>query len=75
MGKDIKDVEKIIKDLYKEIGGDPEKIIRVGMVNDNYQVLKKGGKQVTVVSEWIEDFMDSNDSLSKSKIKNNLKSL
>lgn len=75
MEKDINDVKKIIQYLYQEIDGDPEKIIRVGMVNDNYQVFKIGGKQATVVREWIEDFMDSNDSLSKSKIKNSLKSL
>lgn len=39
------------------------------MINDNYRILKKGGKQVTVDRELIEDFIDSNDSLSQSKIK------
>jgi len=69
MEKDIQEVEKVIKDFYKEIGGNPDDIIRVGMINDNYQILKKGGKQVTVDRELIEDFIDSNDSLSQSKIK------
>jgi len=73
--KDINEVEKVIKDFYKEIGEHPDNIIRVGMVDDNYQVLKKGGKEVAVEREWIEDFMDSNDSLSQSKIKNSLKKL
>lgn len=72
MEKDIHEVEKVIKDFYKEIGGNPDNIIRVGMINDNYQILKKGGKQVTVDREWIEDFIDSNDSLSQSKIKKSL---
>jgi len=71
--KDISEVEKVIKDFYKEIGGNPDNIIRVGMVNDNYQVLKKGGKKVAVERELIEDFMDSNDFLSQNKIKNSLK--
>lgn len=75
MEKDINEVEKVIKDFYKEIGENPDNIIRVGMVDDNYQVLKKGGKEVAVEREWIEDFMDSNDSLSQSKIKNSLKKL
>ena len=69
MEKDINEVEKVIKDFYKEIGGNPDNIIRVGMINDNYQILKKGGKQVTVNRELIEDIIDSNDSLSQSKIK------
>lgn len=69
MEKDIHEVEKVIKDFYKEIGGNPDDIIRVGMINDNYQILKKGGKQVTVERELIEDFFDSNDSLSQSKMK------
>lgn len=69
MEKDIHEVEKVIKDFYIEIGGNPDNIIRVGMINDNYQILKKGGKQVTVDRELIEDFIDSNDSLSQSKIK------
>jgi len=72
MEKDIHEVEKVIKDFYKEIGGNPDDIIRVGMINDNYQILKKGGKQVTVDRELIEDFIDSNDSLSQSKIKKSL---
>ena len=66
---------KVIKGFYKEIGENPDNIIRIGMVDDNYQVLKKGGKKVAVEREWIEDFMDSNDSLSQSKIKNSLKKL
>lgn len=69
MEKDLHEVEKVIKDFYKEIGENPDNIIRVGMINDNYQILKKGGKQVTVDRELIEDFIDSNDSLSQSKIK------
>ena len=73
MEKDIKDVENVIKDLYQEIDGDPDSIIQVVMVDDNYQVLKKGGNQVSVGRELIEDFIDSNDSLSQSKIKNRLK--
>ncbi len=75
MEKDINDVEKVIKDLYKEIGENPDNIIRVGMVDDNYKVLKKGGKQVTVEREWIEDLIEDNSSLSQSKIKNSLKNL
>jgi len=70
--KDLHEVEKVIKDFYKEIGENPDNIIRVGMINDNYQILKKGGKQVTVDRELIEDFIDSNDSLSQSKIKKSL---
>jgi hypothetical protein len=73
--KDIHEVEKVIKDFYKEIGGNPDNIIRVGIVDDNYHVFKKGGKKVTVDREWIEDFMDDNDSLSQSKIKKSLKKL
>lgn len=73
--KDINDVERVIKNIYKEIGEDPDNIIRVGMEDDNYQVLRKGGKQVTVNRESIEDFIDSNDSLSQNKIKNSLKKL
>lgn len=69
MEKDLHEVEKVIKDFYKEIGENPDNIIRVGMINDNYQILKKGGKQVTVDRELIEDFIDSNDSLAPSKIK------
>jgi hypothetical protein len=72
MEKDLHEVEKVIKDFYKEIGENPDNIIRVGMINDNYQILKKGGKQVTVDRELIEDFIDSNDSLSQSKIKKSL---
>jgi hypothetical protein len=73
MEKPIKEVEPIIKSFYQEVGGDPNLITRVWSEGDNYKVQKRGGKEVIVVREWIDDYIDSNDSTSEQKIKHILK--
>lgn len=75
MEKPIKDVEPIIRSFYKEVGGDPNLITRVWIEGDNYKVQKRGGKEVTVAREWIDDHIDSDDSTSEKKDKKRFKAI
>jgi hypothetical protein len=72
MEKDINEVGKIIKNFYKELGGNPDDIVKIGSNEDSYEVLKEDGKKVTVTKKLIENYMDSKDSISRSKIKTKL---